>query len=272
MNGKPVTTLSHPPYERTRAFTIPEVCVVMAVVILLVALALPALRRARGEAHAAATIQQVKAIAAGLWTYAADYRDSVPVFLPPIEAYAHRDPVFMGEVFGRVYGGYWFDHSLYYHIAFSPPLPMDTLLAPNSDWTRPEVTQGIRSTRVTTFWLSSTLYTDPEYWQRFGQRGPSQWRGQRLTNTRYPSLKGVLLQTHNYSDPGLRHNQTVPTWPNVRGAVAWADASVTMPYQRDLIPGIPNYFDHWQRSPPSFLSDGWPVHQTEWGIWGRDRR
>jgi type II secretory pathway pseudopilin PulG len=259
----------HP--QPLRAFTLIETCVVVGVLAVVLALALPALGRLRAEAKAAATLQRISTINGALSIYASTFRDHVPVFLPPIEAYAHRDPVFVGEVYGRVFGGFWFDHAFLYHIAFSPPLPMESLLAPNSDWTRPEVTQGVRSTRNTTFWLSATLYADPEYWQRFGQRGALQWRPQRLSSVRFPSHKGLLHQVHNHSDPGLRPNQSVPLWPGVRGAVAWGDMSATMPYQRDLTTGVPNYFDHWQTMPPSFLADGWPVHQTEWGVWGRDR-
>ncbi len=254
---------------RRRAFSLIELLVVVSVVLIILGLALPAIGHARHRAREAAALASLRTISSTTWTYALAARDLPPTFFPPREGYFGRDDPHRVVVNGRSLSGYWFDHSVYYHCAFSPPLPRPVLLAPASTRTAVEHVENVQTRAYAEHRIASVFYAEPEFWTIAGQRSDRQWRPQPVSKVRFPSLKGLLYQHTVYNAPQMPPRYTVPNYPRGRGGVAWADHSATITAQADLRPGIPNTFDHYRAT--NWLLDGAPIDTTEQGVHGRDR-
>ncbi|CAG1011001.1 hypothetical protein PHYC_03978 [Phycisphaerales bacterium] len=256
---------------RRRGFSIIEVLVVCCVILLLVGMILPALSTMRYRSREAVSLSNLRSISSRLWMYADESNGLPPVFLPAKESYYPPDEITPTTINGTTIAGRWFDHSFAYHLAFAPAIPRSALLAPGSNVTAMTPAEESRGGLATDYWLASVFYADPPYWHTLTQVGPSQWHAQRLGDMLFPSNKGVVFQYAVYGAPRMRPRQFVLGQRGVRGGVAWGDHSVTIVTQGDLLPGVPNFFDHYQQPPPGLLDVGLPIHETAHGIRGRDR-
>lgn len=254
-----------------RGVSLVEILVVFCILVLLAGLVVPALSSIRHRSRETKSLSNLRSISSRLWVYADEFRDLPPVFLPAQESYYPGDPIEPTTINGRTISGRWFDHSFAYHMAFTPPVPDAALLAPGSN-TVPTTSPGEADVSdFAEYWIASVFYADPVYWNPLTQTGASQWRGQRLSDMVFPSSKGFVFQYVVHGAPGMRPRQFVLGQPGVRGGVAWGDHSATIVTQGDLIPGVPNFFDHYQQPPPGLLALGLPIHETANGIRGRDR-
>lgn len=259
-----------------RGVSLIELLVVCCLVLVLVGIFLPALARMRHHSRESASLARLRSIHGRLSAYADESRDLPPVFLPSRESYHPGDDIEPTEINGRMFTGRCFDHSFAYHLAFSPPIPPSALVAPGSA-VMPATSPGGEGGPISDywpvpdFWVASVFYANPSYWNPLTQTGPSQWHAQRLSDVVFPSNKGVVFQYAVYGAPGMRPRQFVLGQRGVRGGVAWGDHSASIVTQGTLLPGVPNFFDHYQQPPPSLLDVGLPIHETANGIRGRDR-
>ena len=78
---------------RQRGFTLLEVLVVVAVLILLVSIMMPAFHAAREIARRTVCVANLKHIAVGVVTYGADYGEYAPRIMDPMGTNAPRPPL-----------------------------------------------------------------------------------------------------------------------------------------------------------------------------------
>jgi len=242
--------------------------VVLGIVALLLAIAVPWLGQARGKGWSAVSLANAREIGLAVQMYADVSKDLPPVFFAPITGHYPETPPQRVVTVGGPARGYWFDHEWEFPVAIDPPLPAATLQSPGLVRPREPGADSIRYNGLPDFRLTQSLYATPAFWDRYTQAGPSQWAAQTLGSIRFPASKGLLFQHHKRGPNG---RQQIPQYVGVRGAITWADLSVTETDHTTLLPGEPNFWDHWRLRPPTFLEDGWAVRATKDGVWGRDR-
>jgi len=210
-------------------------------------------------------------IAASVAMYCDESGGLVPAFFPPIFARYPGSEPFRVSIRGVEATGFWFDHPLKYHYALRPLLPSQTLSAPGPRTTNLVTLDTDTTEQIADYHLARCFYASPEYWSERSQRGDSQWRAQRLYDVTFPSLKGFIHQSVR-RDPGAPpRGQTITTWPDRSEAVAWSDLSATITFQRDLLPGVADLFDHYNSPAAAAGGTPAPIAQTRDGIRGRDR-
>lgn len=79
---------------QTRGLTLVEIILVVAIVVLLAALAVPVVHRARYRAHDATCLSNMRQILSAIMMYRADYNQAFPPKTRPILAYTKNEQVF----------------------------------------------------------------------------------------------------------------------------------------------------------------------------------
>jgi len=252
-------------------FSMVELLVVIGVVAILMSFVLPALGGARMSSRRVVWLSNARQIGIAVMEYATTNREYPPVFYPPVPAIYPGDEPFEPVIAGRRGRGFWFDHQADYHFALSPAMNANVLHALPGRQHTPVVIAGVPTHVTSDYWLTETLYAEPSFWDRFTQRGPEQWKPQRLVDIRFPSSKGLVYQVYAYGLPKHYYMQQIPQFDGEVGAVAWADASADNVVQSQLRPGEPNFWDHYALPPATYLDNGWAIRRTKHGIFGRDR-
>lgn len=262
--------LSNTPLRKMwRAFTLIESLIVVAILGILLAVLAPVLARSRGSAREVVSLANARGIAAAVGQYGAENRDMPPVLFDPIESYEHKDPPQEVEVYGRQVRGRWFYNGWEFHKLLNPVLPADALLAPGSVPHDIVDVGGIGTVNVADYSIPYCLYASSDYWNRWTQRGPSQWGAQRFSSISFPADKGLVRQHTVYGLANFPYEQSASGFRGVRSAVAWADHSAATVVQVDLNPGEPNFYYH--NGTRTFLDSGLPIEETLAGVRGRDK-
>lgn len=268
--------------SRTRGLTLLEVLVTIGVAGLLLSLVLPVLGKSKLQAHLAVSLSNIRQCGTGVISYAHENADKPPVMFPPREAYIPPDSPDLYEGRGIKTSGLWWDHQAMWNVLLSPPPPPGSCWAPGHKGDFTWVIDGSPTAVVPDYFLSLSLYAEPQYWDRFTQRGAAQWRVQRLTDIRYPSDKGLMWQFEIYGLPGSNASDPGAPGSNAYGAtytmslrkpfssVLWADFSATNTDFTLLHPGEPNFY-YYHPWGPTYFSPGDPISGTRLGVWGRDR-
>lgn len=246
-----------------RAFSIPELLVVMGVLGILVALLIPSFSKARSSARGVSTLSQCRQIGIALANYASQWKGSTPTIYQPLPLQYPPDSQRV-EVDGVSTRGNWFNHATQYRLSLRSYCDDSTFYAPGH---RVDYTQRLP---VPDFFLTLTLYAHPSYWNRWTQRGADQWGAQRLDSLASPSVKGLVYQMWSYGLPGMPSSQQTMYFEKAPAAVLWADSSATTEQLTKLHPGEPNFYDH-SFPDRSYLASGPTIAQTLQGVLGRDR-
>lgn len=258
------------PPPAPRGVSILEVLVAIMLVGVLIALAAPIVAAARNRARQGVSLVNIRTLGSLVLHYAADNKDLPPVLFRPIEAYFPPVAETL-QVNGRPLAGFWFDNASSFHYAIQPWIPAKVLLAPGAGEYPPARVVGTATVDYTDYVLARCLYASPSYWNRWTQRGASQWGPQILSRVTFPAEKGLMRQFAVYGVPGFPHRQQASHFANVPSAVLWADLSATITIQANLNPGEPDFYYHYPAAKPTYLDDGTPIDTTLDGVNGRDR-
>lgn len=252
-------------------FTLVELLLVIGVISVLAALLIPVLASSRASASGSVSLSNVRQIGVALSSYASENKDLPPVIYKPVEVYNPPGPVERVTVNGIQRSGLWFYTTLDYPVSFSPLLPAAVLLAPGSTRFNEVDPQAPEAVRATDYLLTACLYAEPSYWDRYTQRGASQWGAQRLSRTAFPSSKGLVRQHTVYGLPNRPYRMQTADIAGVLSSVLWADLSAGNLDQSKLHPGVPNFFYHSDGGGGSLADDGTAIDHTQDGMLGRDR-
>lgn len=168
-----------------RAFTLVELLVVISVVAVLVALAIPTLWGGRESARRASNLSNLCQLAVGWSTYANDAGGKLPYFIDPAQGIIKVDaPAGAGQLEVE-----FFDQSHMWPLLMAPtghtpPFGSAALFTP---WTRPE-------TRTTTSYLSPCSFrVDPAHYDETTfQELPAQLRAIGIAEATFPAQKSLL--------------------------------------------------------------------------------
>jgi len=244
---------------------------VMGILAIVLAIALPALSSARTNARLTKSLSNVRQIGSMVVAYANDYDDKPPAMFPPEYIVIPRDPPLEVDFGGFSFRGSWFSNHTFGQYLLAPPPPTDVARAPGAQDIAPFIVGGSATSHFLDYLIADTLYARPKYWDRQTQAGPTQWGLQRITSTRYPSDKGLMIQSVSYDVPGEFDRYPTCCVDDVRSAVLWTDLSASIEIQARLIPGVPNFYYCCNGGPQAVWSVGAPVRCTQDGILGRDR-
>jgi prepilin-type N-terminal cleavage/methylation domain-containing protein len=166
---------------RRNAFSLIELAVVMLIVGLLLALAAPALSRARVAAEDAGSLSKLRSNASIFAMYTMDWQDAFPAFADPD---ATMTLVRIGE--GHYIRLYYFLTHYYWQFVMADAYYDGVLLPPAV--TRPGKRFGL------SYHYSCSFLADPRYWTPDSPQPSSLWRGTREPEARFPSHKAVLVE------------------------------------------------------------------------------
>lgn len=258
--------------DRTRrphgpAFSLIEVIVVLGVIAVLIALALPALSRSRSTADDAAALAMQRHLLMSIHLYAADHEDALPYLGVPGDPHAtftlHGWTDRLGMLYFSQNKAYWL--SLVYNIYIEP--------FPGARYDRDEAfpffsslfTPPLRPNPMvrSPFHLTHASAAEARFWDGDADRSDrNDLKGTRLAQVAHASRKGLILDLSS------------GVFASVRGASAHA-ASV----------GFADGSAAWKSWPPGGLADfdpnlvadrhalgaiPWPVMSTRRGLSGID--
>lgn len=249
--------------------TLVELLVVVAILGVLLTFTLSGLSRVRLSARTSDNNSKTRQVQQAVVLYAADWRDLPPTLykMPPSDrAYEPQ----WAMIRDRPVGGTWFNQAMQFHWALSPALSAEILHSPGRPRDGLYTWDGIRTSQTADFAIPDCLFATPAYWNRWTQRGPSQWGVQPLSSIVFPSDKGLVYQPR-YVDGALDVTGMSPAeWSAAKTPVAFADGSVARLSNDALHPGEPNMHNPWGND-TNILSDGAPISETLDGVAGRDR-
>ncbi len=243
-----------------RGLTLIEVLVVMAVLAVVLAIALPMLARARGAGREAVYQSDTRQILAALAVYAGEQREAFPFCATPGDLTGAI--VIRGEVIRPTASYFHWQSLLYVNL-----LDADAMASMRSIWAGPADEEGLpEGVRRTLVRLGYGAFSRARYWEGAEPPNPAQAPpmlvGGRWSEVQHPSEKGLLLHLRPMSDAQEAHRSrgaTVQVFPWV---VGWADGRVT---RRDV--DLSLRYDTVSRPATMFE---WPVLSTEGGLGGRD--
>lgn len=242
---------------RKAGFSLLEAIVVVAVLAILLALALPAMQSVRRVSSWTVSKMRLGENAKLLNAYAAAHADAFPVsFLTP-----------RGEVRSttRAAKPRYFEQSLFWHW----PVAAFAGLSPISASFRSGAFGGDSISKdapaYTDFAASCAFLADAQYWSDATRVGPAQWRGQRLSDVRDPSLKIMLLDFSLH-----REGPVIDAAGPERSLLALVDASVREALRTQIRDGY-----RWGDGPTSLQGVFHPADiprgtHTVNGVAGRD--
>lgn len=253
-------------HARVRAFSLPELLVVLGLVILLLGITIPVLASVRHRSADAVTLNNIRQIGLAVADYADTHRDVVPAIFKPVYTFGDAQRQSITTPHGII-EGHWFRNDAHYRFILPEPLPGEVLIDPrNPNGVGPWGTESNHSD----FIIAHAFFASPAYWDRYNQKGPEQWAAQQLNAVAYPSAKGFVSQITVYDVPGFADGFMTCCVDEVPSAVLWSDLSASTEIQARLNPGVPNNWFHEGASLPVW-ADGRPIDNTERGILGRDR-
>lgn len=253
-------TKGRSPAVRT-GFTLVESLAVIGVLLVIASLALPAIRSTRATAKRATSVARIRELGLALVAYSETNRGLVPAVFAPKYRGAVGPWEEVSTPNGQRIQGAWFANGVFFYLPLDFENP-EVLSAPDAPLER----------RIVDYKVADAYYAAPEYWNRRTQRGPQQWRAQRIADTQFPSQKGFMRQFTVYTVNG-REASGFPACctGNLRAAVLWADLSATDENQSLLRNGEPNFWHHGLSGALPLWANGVPVENTLNGIQGIDR-
>lgn len=253
-----------------RGFSLPELLVVLGIIAILIALALPALRGARTSARSMVGISNIRQFGIIVADYTATW-SSVPAILPPLYSSDPEDEISVTTEWGT-FSGIWWHNPHWFHFTLDEMPPASVLNDPGHPAIDIEAELDRIGAPTSDYSISEAFYADPVYWNRDTQTGPLQWHTQTLDRVRYPSQKAFMAQTTVYDVPGYPNGYMACCIDEVESSVLWSDLSSTREIQARLMTGMPNFYDVRRDPPPQVWARGEPIHNTTDGILGRDRQ
>ncbi|MCA9289038.1 MAG: prepilin-type N-terminal cleavage/methylation domain-containing protein [Phycisphaerales bacterium] len=247
-----------------RGFTLVELLVVLAVLMLLLAMVIPTLRGSKRQAMQAAGFATQRQLLAGLELYASDFGGQMPYLARRGDPLANLEgPASLN------WDGYFRDQSQHWHTLVNPRyvgLPSEAIAVPESlapsgvagRYAPDGTLHGVR------YHLTHTAFAAPALWRdrTIGEQNGldlSLLRSVRLDEVQAPGSKGLLIDiAMGFMNPD-GDPLGGPGMP-----VGWADGSVSL---LDLsVPDRRRYV-----LVPPLGASGWPVWSTKEGVAGRDR-
>lgn len=259
---------------RPRGFTIVELMVTIAIIAVLLAIALPALRSVRASAQQGVSLSNLKQNAERFYTHAAGHRTFpvAPNGAPPNsgEILINGDSPDLYSFLTFPQGGgvtfYYLANFFqwnFYLISLGDEPATTTWYSPSLDAPDPSQEQA-HDIGYTTWWIvpshyiySQAFMASPGYFRDPDDRDPSMWRAVRPEETAHPSVKALLFETT--SGVKERHpNMPIAEAPT---PIAFADGHVKTRTLADAAAPAPNL--------PSQVPAS-PLLQTPNGFLGRD--
>jgi len=237
---------------------------------ILIGLALPYLRGSRDAARRTVSQSNARECALAVTGYAQENKGLPPVIFAPKPLFVPPGPSEDVEIFGRVARGAWFNNGWQFHYAIWPPLPASVLREPDAPALYREDAGGVETSKVSDYAVAECLFADAIYWNRWTQKGPEQWRAQRLDSIVFPSSKGFVTQKLTYPPGADATGLQTFAIEGIYSSVVWADLSVSTEVQVRLLPGEPNFWYHGTASVPIW-ADGLAIDNTKHGVRGFDR-
>jgi len=180
--------------NRSRAFTLLELLLCIAVVALLIAIIVPALRNVRSRSLAVKTLASLRDSNSVINLYANDWKDRFPDFATPGD----------GPTIIPLSDGDTYEMQLYFLSGLSWNFPLaDGYLQGNPFLASAFPAEQIVNNRGggSPFELSCAFFTDPAAWRSETRQGISQLRGTSRYEVTFPSKKGLLESTyHAFTD------------------------------------------------------------------------
>jgi len=245
-----------PRHTPTGGFTLIETLLVMAIVGLLLALLLPSLTGVRDSATRLVHLSRLRQHASVFTAYTMDWDDTFPAPTDPDATYTvfyHNDKV--------IPLGY-FDVDWRWNVALASEYD-DNPLHPSFFAPKEARWYG------TDYNYSVSFLADPKFWNPKTRTGPRQWRSTRINEVRYPSLKGMFVNRHDY--PSTVEPDEPPPFEFIGAGAAFVDGSAEFVkkerFGRTYIGGE----GPWPaRLHPSVGLGSWWVSHTVDGVRGRD--
>jgi prepilin-type N-terminal cleavage/methylation domain-containing protein len=249
---------------RANGFTLIEVLVVIAILAVVLAMVVPALRHSRIAAKHNAQVQTIRQLNVALGMYCGDHRDQFPFFgtqgdpFGPIHIRGFR----IGKIYFSTQRTYW----------ASALLP-EYYQGPRQSIEHPRRAEALQLLGYPDFivaadyLISSTVFAHSRFWMEDPSGGTSWYQTSyfkptRLTDVAYPSGKGLLVA----DIAGYNGGTSFSGWyPGVPPPVAFADGSARAIPQREFDPDPSRAVDR-PFGPGSLL----PVLATRDGLLGRD--
>jgi prepilin-type N-terminal cleavage/methylation domain-containing protein len=244
--------LAHQPPNAPAGFTIIETLITVALIAVVLSLILPTLAGVRQSARELISISNLRTHGQTMGAYAGDDEDRFPYLTNPeatLNVFRHAGVtasvgffdvhlVWNFALADNYYGG---DHR---HRSFAAP------------WHDPS--------DVSNYFLSHTVMTRPEFWAKQTRIGPVQWTGSRLSETLFPSAKGIFVE-RDLVEGGAVAARSVPAGARFvcadGSARDWRHEELNLPY----FPHFPN--SQWPGS--SYMESAIIMHTVE-GVRGRD--
>lgn len=251
------------PLWESRAFSLPELVIVLGLILVLVGLALPSIAKSRQKSIELACLSRVHELGRCVLLYTMDARDSFPATRSddPSLLITQRDRLrYANQLFRLLTSDMWRDTS---GVAGTSPIyrcPANTP-ARQQGWNYPIDRR-----------LSASLFVRPEY---LDPRFPSGLMGQqlgarvqRLSAVVFPDAKAGLFEAdvwhayRRYAAPGLPVGTLDYRESTSPGSVWFLDGHALPMFPRDALPAVARG-SYWGQT---------PFGTTEWGVRGRDRR
>lgn len=234
-----------------RAFTLIEILLCVALIGILAAMLLPAIRKATKSSGDTRTLALLGQHSAAFQAYTSDWKDYWPAVTDPKATWTIlRTPDFALQI------GY-FDIHAFWHVALSEGLYREP-------WRSPAFSESPDpAAHVTSLWYSSAFLADPAFWNYDTRTGPEQWRATRATEVVYPDRKAVMFASRHYL------NQLSARRSSPSALLGFVDGSAANVPHASLREGYKHGTGHWQGSG---TSSPWPGMVTIDGPRGRDRR
>lgn len=251
---------STPPLaRRANGFTLIELLIVIAIIGLLLALALPSMATARVAAKNSERTSTVRQLVLSLSVYTSDHREAFPFFGVPGNPF---EPIVVHGF--KIEGAFFQTQRWYWASAIVPDYfsPRAAIEPPSRAAYLREVRGYPEGVVAAYYQLSSTVFAHPNFWSDDSDDEDAWYDVRYFNRTRqsdvlFPSLKGLLAA--DVAGPGGN-----PSWvrPGVPFPTAMADGSARTVHRRDLDPS--------RCVARPFNAGGIPIFSTRDGLAGRD--